>query len=221
MKYKKDKRVFQVNDALDRLKQVMAWKRRYNISRDMEEPEGWEEFNEVYPYYTWNDHKAKVPVGIERFGLFHSHSVRSRYSEEQWNRLLGYRMEQVMRSIDEMSEEIGEEVPGYNVFADLKGSSMWGILRRIKFVKMLNDVGAKNYPELLNKIIIINAPRFVNDLLKAARAFVDPDTMRKFESYRGNAPYIREKYEVEFLPIEYNGEKDVAIPLPLDARKNL
>lgn len=219
MKHKKDRRVFQVDDALERLKQVMEWKTKYGISHDMEEPEGWEEFNQVYPYYDWLDTKAKVPVGIERFGVFHSHSVRNRYSETQWNQLCGYRMENVMRAIDEMSEQVGEEVPGYNVFADLRGASLWGIMRRFKFVKMLNDVGAKNYPELLNKIIIVNAPRFVNDLLRAAKAFVDPDTMRKFESHRGIAADIREKYDVRFLPQEYNGDKDVSIPIPLDARK--
>lgn len=221
MKEKKNRRLFHLDQALARLREVVEFKEKHGIKYDMKRPENHDEFNQVYPYVDWEDNVSHVIVAIERFGLFHStsKSAKGKYTDSEWLDHLGYRMEGTVRKIEELGEKLGEEVPGYNVIIDMKGVSLWSVLRRVKFVKFLNDVGAKNYPELLNRVSLVNCPRFINDLLKVAKAFVDPDTMSKFESFKNIPEKFKTEYDLSLLPKEYNGESEREVPIPLLARK--
>jgi len=62
---------------------------------------------------------------------------------------------------------------------DMKGCSITELKRLYKFVKIASSVAQDNYPELLGKMFVINAPMLFSIVWAIAKNFVDIKTQKK------------------------------------------
>mmetsp|Transcript_2639 Transcript_2639/g.3344 ORF Transcript_2639/g.3344 Transcript_2639/m.3344 type:complete len:131 (-) Transcript_2639:205-597(-) len=123
--------------------------------------------------------------------------------------------------LHELSEECGEEVTGYISIADMKGLGL-GMMNptRVGILKMLAGIAAENYPETVDKIIIVNAPWVFSRLYEFAKGFLDADTVSKFTiSNKPLTELFPDVFDLDLLPKEYGGNNDIVVPHPLDARR--
>ena len=112
------------------------------------------------------------------------------------------------------SAHLGERVDSTIVIYDMKGVN-FGKLFDSKFKafsKLIVSIVQDYYPELLGKLVIVNAPFTFRVIWAFIKVFIDKKTTSKVEIYGGNAIDKLEKYvEVENLPYFLGGKCTVPI----------
>uniref|UniRef100_A0AAT9H855 Retinal binding protein n=1 Tax=Ambigolimax valentianus TaxID=1338344 RepID=A0AAT9H855_9EUPU len=108
-----------------------------------------------------------------------------------------------------MSKELGRRVDGLTVIFDMDGVSskmLWrpGLQMYLHLVRVLED----NYPEMLKRMFVINAPRIFPILYKICRPLISEDTKNKIHVLGSDYQDTLLKYiDAEELPGVYGGKK--------------
>jgi len=160
-------------------------------------------------------------VWIQRQGEFGTNVKGTHLKKEEWYQCVGHNLMNMEFDLHELSEECGEEVTGYISIADMKGLGL-GMMNptRVGILKMLAGIAAENYPETVDKIIIVNAPWVFSRLYEFAKGFLDADTVSKFTiSNKPLTELFPDVFDLDLLPKEYGGNNDIVVPHPLDARR--
>lgn len=137
----------------------------------------------------------------------------------------------------EMSEELGKEITGIISMSDIGGASLKAIYH-LGFLKNMNNYSADNYPEVMQRLVLFNAPWIFPKIYTAAKAVLDPITLAKFEVHsKTPKSYFQETLEVEKLPKvgvqrtsqilrklnelpqELGGTSDTVLPYPREANE--
>lgn len=115
--------------------------------------------------------------------------------------------ETTIKDWEARSEQTGTRVDGLTVIFDMEGVGrhiLWrpGIQMYLYMAQILED----NYPEMLKKLLVINAPAIFPILYKLCKPLVSKDTRRKIEILGGNYQECLKKYiDDEHLPACYGG----------------
>lgn len=162
MKDKHHTRVFEVKPALERVLIILKGKESHNIHLD-NKPSKFDEYRKIYPKYCYKDSKSNKLLWFSRIGAFASHGKFKRLQEEEWTQCVGYEMEHVEKTLRDFSAKQGVENRGYISIADLKGLSLSAISQK-KAVVFLGNVAGEMYPEVLDRVIAVNAPWIVSKI---------------------------------------------------------
>ena len=81
---------------------------------------------------------------------------------EEWVNCIIYDTEQLMEVLRETSEKEGKPIHQVVNIYDMENFSLWKALGNLKFLRKLDATLSPNYPELVDRIIVVNAPKIVS-----------------------------------------------------------
>lgn len=215
MKDKKNKRIFQAKEALPRLEKIIDFKLENDVWK---KPEIFDEFRKVYPRFAYKDKKANKLILFSRTGEFVTNGKFSHFEEKQWEKAIGFEMETAEEAMREISKETGIENRGYYVITDLKGLGLKAISNQ-KATQFMSNCTAENYPEMLDKVYLVNAPWIFEKIYGIMTPFLDKDTVSKFIISSGIPKEFKECLDMDALPKEFGGNNDIKVPYPKDSKK--
>ncbi|KAK3577712.1 hypothetical protein CHS0354_000410 [Potamilus streckersoni] len=148
-----------------------------NITKEFEEPEV------IQKYLTGGFcgyDKDGSPIRVELYGHLDMKGIMAsvRKSDLEKSKLL--QCEQIVQMWKDQSEKLGRKVEGLTVIFDMEGVStkmLWrpGLQMYLHLVKVLED----NYPEMMKRLLVTNAPRIFPLLYKLARPLISEDMRNK------------------------------------------
>lgn len=155
MAKKSTTRIFQLEAAIARLRETLAWRKQMGLNQPFESvavPDEYELFQAVRPQHMWVDRKAGTLVMIDQLGLVGSYVKASHLTSQQWEECLAYNAESVAHSL---RTEFREEIQGIHAIIDEHGLG-FGILKRIGMIKQINHVASTHFPETVGTLVAWN-----------------------------------------------------------------
>jgi hypothetical protein len=159
-------------------------------------------------------------VLFDRMGpLFASGSVKA-FSIEDWFLLYAWNLERWLQEMKWLSAEFKRPIWKYTFIADAAGAGM-NVLSHRKLITYVDNLASAHYPELIEKIVLVNAPRVFVAVWRVICTIIDAETTSKVEIY-SDVPTARllEIVDKDQLPCELGGNNGIFIP-PQYAYENL
>lgn len=121
--------------------------------------------------------------------------------------LLKLRCVQMEERRRRLQSELGvKDDQGIIVIQDVKGLAVTA-KKCVELFKIYNAIAGDNYPELIRKVYVVNAPWVFARVFAVVKAFVDPNTIAKVEVSKGIPKKVfANVFNMEQLPQEYGGE---------------
>lgn len=215
MASKKKERLFDEKEAYERVCKILDFKDKHNVWR---KPDSFDDYRKVYPRFAYKDRKANKVLFFSRMGEFATRGKFSHFTEEEWSQNLGYEMEKAEQAMREISAEEGVETRGYYAISDVKGVG-FGVISRKKATVFLANVSGENYPEMLDRVYLVNVPWLFEKVYKIIKPALDPHTVSKFVIHSGIPPEFKDILDLDMLPKEFGGNSDKVVPYPSDSKK--
>lgn len=176
-------------------------------------------YEDSKPDYVYIDPKVGSVVAIQKFGLTFSHIDKSKMSMEAWETCIGYNSLQTRELMNKAEEMAQKEPVGLYAIIDEKGLGT-GFASRIKFVQMFSKIAGDMFPEMVDKVYIINAPFIFSGLFKLVKPFLDKDLQAKIIVSSGTPRELFKKtFDTSLLPQEYGGDNPIVLRYPVDYKK--
>eukprot|EP00746_Dinoflagellata_sp_MGD_P116743 gnl/MRDRNA2_/MRDRNA2_52559_c0_seq1.p1 gnl/MRDRNA2_/MRDRNA2_52559_c0~~gnl/MRDRNA2_/MRDRNA2_52559_c0_seq1.p1 ORF type:complete len:433 (+),score=58.47 gnl/MRDRNA2_/MRDRNA2_52559_c0_seq1:156-1454(+) len=151
-------------------------------------------------------------VLFDRMGpLFASGSVLA-FSIEDWFLLYAWNLERWLQEMKWLSVKFKRPIWKYTFIADAAGAGM-NVLSHRRLITYVDKLASAHYPELIEKIVLINAPRIFTAVWRVICTIMDPETTSKVEIY-SDVPTARllELIDQDQLPCELGGKNGIFIP---------
>ena len=158
MKDKSHRREFQCEPALERIEHIMELKEKHKAGL---KPATYEDYRHFYPKYVWFDKKCGKIIWFSRVGEYATHGRYENLQPDEWVECMSYEMEGVEQRLREISNDQKKDAKGYVSVADMKGLGLKAIAQRKAIINLGNNAG-EMYPEVIDKVYLINAPWFVS-----------------------------------------------------------
>ncbi|KAL1918169.1 uncharacterized protein VTP21DRAFT_3435 [Calcarisporiella thermophila] len=152
-----------------------------------------EEMAKFYPrFYHKTDRKGR-PVYIEQLGGIDVARMFKITTEDRMIKhfIVGYE-HLIHERFPACSQAAGERVEQTFTITDLKGLSLRQVPMALGFIKRIAAIAQDNYPELMGKMIIINAPFLFSGAFNMIKPFLDEVTASKIV-------ILGSKYQTELL----------------------
>ncbi|CAL1545478.1 unnamed protein product [Lymnaea stagnalis] len=153
--------------------------------------------------------KEGSPVRIELFGQMDMKGLMYSARKADMEKVKLKQCEGHLKDWEEMSKKLNRRVDGLVVIFDMDDVSskmLWrpGLQMYMNLVRVLED----NYPEMLKKMFVINAPRIFPLLYKICRPLISQDTKNKIHVLGSDYSSTLLKYiDAEELPAFLGGKK--------------
>jgi hypothetical protein len=136
---------------------------------------------QFYPHGYHKTDKLGRPIYIERIGQLKLQQLFQITNEE---RLIKYYIQSyellLNRIFPACSKAKGRRVDETFTILDLKGSSMKMMSKQVyNFIKLASTVAQDNYPEILGKMFIVNAPMLFSGVWAVIKPWLDEKTRNK------------------------------------------
>ena len=165
------------------------------------------------------DREGRVVV-FSRAGLLSVYMDPKALMDEEWKQCVVCLTERRLQMLRESSKRLGHEVSATVVVYDLKGMS-FASRNIIPFTKVINSIAAVHYPEMVDVIVLCNAPGIFSSIWSMVKGFLDPVTRSKVQVYSAGKQdkerlfsTFRAMIDPAKLPKEYGGDSSIVVPLP-------
>eukprot|EP00004_Rigifila_ramosa_P011891 TRINITY_DN2547_c1_g2_i1.p1 TRINITY_DN2547_c1_g2~~TRINITY_DN2547_c1_g2_i1.p1 ORF type:complete len:272 (-),score=50.65 TRINITY_DN2547_c1_g2_i1:19-777(-) len=151
--------------------------------------------------------KQGCPLYIEHTGLMDMKMV-SQIPEAEIVRRHIWHMEVMCARAAENSQKYGRHIEKNVHLLDLKGGDFGprNISKFIDIIKQTTKIDQMHYPERMQALVIINAPKVFPTIWNMIKSFVDEETRKKIvvcgDDYKAA---LLNLFDPEFLPQEYGG----------------
>eukprot|EP01129_Flabellula_baltica_P001348 TRINITY_DN11228_c0_g1_i1.p1 TRINITY_DN11228_c0_g1~~TRINITY_DN11228_c0_g1_i1.p1 ORF type:complete len:371 (-),score=85.00 TRINITY_DN11228_c0_g1_i1:58-1170(-) len=196
----------------------MKWREENDIDNITEWFPKTPNYDKVMSY--WPSSRARgqltvegLPVYYERIGVVDAKELLSTVNDED---LINFHIyEQECREL--LARELYEEhgfTAGTIFIQDLSGIGMKNLYRPgLNLISKLSEIDKANYPEIVRKMFLINAPTVFPLVWKIGKAFFDPDVIKKFSIHSDNGYSIFSRILPEDeIPIFAGGTKEGVAP---------
>jgi len=214
-------RAFDVEKAKSLLEEDIAWRKKEGIDDIKETFLNEEKAKEFLAYYPRAQHgfsKDGLPVFFERFGVLDAKGIMASYPLRTLLRSHLYGMELREQALEELSKKEGKprDEGIYIIFDLIELGWKHFYMPAINVVMESLKIDDLHYPELIKKLIIINAPSIFSVFWRLIKPMMDPRTVEKTEIYGNNfLSYLEKDIDLESFPRVFGGkctcEKDVCI----------
>jgi len=194
-------RKFDMNKTLTMWNTFMKWRKDNKV--DEIESYVFSELPDVkkfYPHGYFKTDKEGRPIYIERIGAL---KIKELFKVTTEERLIRYYMQSYENLIKEIfpacSRAAGKRIEQCVTILDLKGGSTSILSSQVyNFIKLASSIAQDNYPEILGRMFIVNAPMLFSGIWAMIKPWLDEKTRNKIT-------IIGSKYEpqlLELIPIE-------------------
>lgn len=171
------------------IRREMKWRAEARPDLVLENFPKSEFFKSLVAYWPGNIHgvdKYGVPFYCERLGHIDLHSLLGVVPADVLVQFHIYCIERNDRLISEAFARLGAPV-GHIYIMDLSGLSLRHYnTSAIDILKRIQTIDDNNYPELLRKVLVINAPSIFSMFWKVAKMILHKQSAAKFEVMKGN-----------------------------------
>ena len=210
-----------VGKSLKRLLDTVAFRKKIDIDRRLAENDAFphqERYKKTRVRVWLGVDKENRPLIVERVGKFSATSpgVKRPFSADEWVNLWAWDMEEHLTQMRKSSLACGKAVHKFCMIGDLKGSGTYSGMKTLPLLKLLGKNVETFYPEIVGKVILINAGTVFASLYKIAKRFLDPITAAKIEVHSGVPKKVMENYfDVSIIPVEFGGTNEEVVVPPL------
>lgn len=218
-------RMGDVAKAVEMLKSTLEWREAFGTDKAF----SWtfphmDEFKSVYPAGYHKFDRLGRPIYIERVGCINVNRVEELMDIEELTRLHVQAMEFARCSIfPAASDRCGQPIDQQITIIDLAGLSMKQVTPAVfKMLSVIAEIDQNHYPELLSRMLIVNAPWSFSAVWAIVKPFLHRRTQKKIEiiSKRTNE-ILLDLIDEDSLP-DFLGGKDVTFlqsELEIDLRQ--
>ncbi|XP_041350512.1 retinal-binding protein-like [Gigantopelta aegis] len=201
-------RQFDVSKAEQMFRASMEFREKMNVDKLLEEYEPPEVLQKYMTGGTCGHDKDGSPVRIELYGHLDMKGLMYSAKTVDLEKTKLLQCERHVRDWKQQSQKLGRRVDGLTVIFDMEGVSsrvLWrpGIQMYLHLVTVLED----NYPEMMKKLFVVNAPRIFPVLYKICRPLISEDMKNKIHVLGGNFTETLLKYVDENNLPAYLGGK--------------
>jgi len=166
------------------------------------------------------------PILIERIGDFFSNDSASKaLPPKLWCLCFSYDLAQLMQASRDSSITNKRLIHRVAYIGDNRGTSLWGAMKNIGFLRMLAKEVETHFPEILDAAFLPFASGFAESVWNMVKKFLDKKTAEKVIFVAGlPLESLDRTFGLDFLPKEYGGTLDIAVKhgIPVDqAMKHL
>uniref|UniRef100_A0A6M2CRY3 Putative phosphatidylinositol transfer protein sec14 fat body overexpressed n=1 Tax=Rhipicephalus microplus TaxID=6941 RepID=A0A6M2CRY3_RHIMP len=202
-------RDFDVTKAEKIYRQHLEWRKENGVDDMLHSYEAPEIVKENFPGILLESSKDGRPVWLAPFGL-DVHAFLVAATPAAVRRHLAYLMELSEHAKKDSSKKLGKEIHSHYFVADLDNLGLrqiysWQVLKAAGYtLRIMED----QYPESIEKFIVINTPSFFPLLWKFLRTIMTQRTADKFEVYGkddGWKERLRDLMDADIFPVHYGG----------------
>lgn len=202
-------RDFDVTQAEHMLRQSLRWRQELHVDRLLTEYQVPKVMREHFPGGILDCNPKGHPVWLVNIGSVDIKGFLQVLPQADIFRHCVYLLELQEESKREASRQLGQEIETQYIIVDFEGFSVRQ-LYSWQVIELLTDLIKKyeaNYPETLEKGIVINAPNFFPVLWKIIRPFLTQRTVDKVAIYAkdGWKEDIAELMDLNKLPAHWGG----------------
>mmetsp|Transcript_9504 Transcript_9504/g.18387 ORF Transcript_9504/g.18387 Transcript_9504/m.18387 type:complete len:331 (+) Transcript_9504:995-1987(+) len=175
-------RKFKIPDAQRMLTNHLKWRIDFGLEQIF--TFAFPEFREIFEFYPHGHHKTDRsgrPIYIERLGLL---NVKRLFEVTNSERMLRYFVREYERLVcvilPACSETAGYRVEQTFSILDLGGAGTRLMKKQVyNLIKLASNVAQENYPELLGRMFIVNAPLLFSGAWTIVKPMLDEKTRNK------------------------------------------
>ena len=163
----------------------------------------------------YNHDKQGRVIAIELMGRYDVEGLANHFTDEE---LENYLMSIVERTLfvefPVLSKKFGRRIDRMIVIVDMKGTSFFKMMdsKFRRFLKIMSKIASDNFPEILEKSVLINAPLGIETFWNITKSFLDKKTAAKVDFYSGDgSKFLNTIVDRKDLPAEIGGTS----PIPL------
>lgn len=180
-------RKFDVPDAEKMFLKHMKLREKMRIDKILEEYEPPEVIKKYMPSGFVGFDKEGSPVVVELYGKLDMKGIMNSVKISDLEKVKIQNCENIVMEWKRQTEKLGRRVDGIIAILDFEGigpRSLWtpGIQMYMHLVQLLED----NYPEMLKKLFIVNAPAIFPVLFKFIKPLITEDMREKINVFGGN-----------------------------------
>uniref|UniRef100_A0AAT9H863 Retinal binding protein n=1 Tax=Peronia verruculata TaxID=500109 RepID=A0AAT9H863_9EUPU len=202
-------RNFDVGKAETMFRTSMAYREKMKVDTLRTEYEPPEVLKKYLTGGTCGHDKDGSPVRVELFGHLDMKGLMYSARKIDMEKVKLRQCEEHVKDWEEMSKKLNKRVDGLTVIFDMEGVSskmLWrpGLQMYLHLVRVLED----NYPEMLKRMFVVNAPRIFPLLYKICRPLISEDTKNKIHVLGSDFSTTLLQYiDEEELPAFLGGKK--------------
>jgi len=175
-------RKFDLSKTLTMFRNFQKWREDINIEelRHFNYPE-LNQVKKYFPHGYFRTDKEGRPILIECIGQLRYKEMMEVTTEERFHKYYIKCYEHLLDvKFPACSRAAGKQIASTFYIMDLKGGCMKLILGKVMdFVKKVSRIGQDNYPEVLGKMFIVNAPLVFYAVWNAIKPWIDERTKSK------------------------------------------
>lgn len=203
-------RDFNVEKAFNMLLQYEIWRKEEKVDELVKTFEftELEKVADIYPQYYHGVDKLGRPVYIEHFGKFNLNGLMAVTSMERMKTRLIVEYEKLLDSrFPACSQNSNTTIELSCTILDMKDVSVWGATKLYSFIREITQIGQNYYPEVMGKMMIVNAPYMFSGIWKIVSGMIDENTRKKIDvlSEKESVPKIMEVIEPRYVPKSLGG----------------
>ncbi|KAI9202559.1 CRAL-TRIO domain-containing protein [Polychytrium aggregatum] len=171
------------------------WRKKWNVDNtvtDFDFPE-WAIVQQYYPRFYHGVDKCGRPIYVEQIGLLDIQKLFTITTQErmmlnhvhEYERLILYRL-------PASSIKTGVHLEQSFTIMDLKNISLSQFYNAFHLVREASTIAQNYYPEMLGKMVVINAPMLFTSLWLMVKPLLDEVTVKKISIFGGPSSYLPE-----------------------------
>lgn len=204
---------FQVDKASEALKELRRWRDELKLDSDGLSPEKVHNFamlSRVIPFFCGSHDKEGRPLYIEKTGKIQVQLLSERVQRSDFIKLHVIGMEKMTKLMQENSRKFGKPVHQLTTVLDLSGL---GLAHRnvLHFLHLATELDQKYYPDIVAKVLVVNAPWVLPGLWEMIKMFVH-ESLQSRVYVLSNTRELLQHIDAAQLPEEYGGTLKVNLP---------
>ncbi|KAI9293830.1 hypothetical protein K502DRAFT_317811 [Neoconidiobolus thromboides FSU 785] len=216
-------RKFNLDAAFEMLSNFENWRKEWDVDNLVKEyklPHE-EEVTAIYPRFYHQVDKMGRPLYIEQIGkvnvnkMFDILCPDEKDANVKYDKALNLMLKHFIvgyeilqnKKFPACSEKAGKHIEQCYTILDLKDVALSQATTVLPFVKETAKIAQDYYPEMMGKMVIINAPFLFRGVFSLVKPFLDPVTLSKIDLLGGSYKSVLEKdVDLENLPKEFGGK---------------
>lgn len=200
-------RNFDLNKAEQMFRNSVAFKEKMKVETLLAEYDTPEVIKKYLTGGFCGHDKEGSPIRVELYGHLDMKGIMASVRKSDLEKTKLLQCEWTVKDWEEEGKKRGHRVDGLSVIFDMEGVStkmLWrpGLQMYLHLVKVLED----NYPEMMKRLYVINAPRIFPILYKLARPLISDDMRNKIHVLGDDfAPHLLKYMDADQIPKVYGG----------------
>ncbi|XP_023237943.1 SEC14-like protein 2 isoform X1 [Centruroides sculpturatus] len=177
-------RKFNIEDAESMLRKSLLWRKQFNLDNIINYTPP-EIFSYYWKFNTSSHDKDGNPVLFIRYGCYDMRGMFQAAKISEIKKFFAKSMEIIIRDCEEQTKKLGRYVGKLFVLIDMDQFSLHQFLYKPAFDVLSQSLVMmdNNYPELLRKVMIINAPAPFSMAYNLIKPFLHERTIQKIQIF--------------------------------------